>query len=78
MMPRYWDLYQFVGLFQRTLGLAESSLPRLSRELGYLVKFLDQVGLHELELGFVAAEELGAGIGIERVGHLGLYVAGEV
>jgi hypothetical protein len=61
--------YQLICLLQRTLGLAESRFPGLSDELGDLIEFLSQIGLNELELGLIVAEELRAGVGIERVRH---------
>ena len=61
--------YQFVGFLEGSLGGADGGLARLAAELGDLVQFLCQVGLDELEFGFVAAEELGAGVGVERISH---------
>lgn len=69
-----WRYYQLVGFLEGSLGGADGGFARLAAELGDLVEFLGQVGLDELEFGFVAAEELGAGVGVERVGHDGYLI----
>lgn len=61
--------YQLIGLLERALSLADGTLARLAREFGDLIQLLCQVCLDELELGLVGAEQLGASIGVERVGH---------
>lgn len=56
--------YQLVGLLESALGGADGGLARLPVQLGDLVEFLGQVGLHQFKLGLVAAEQLGAGVRI--------------
>ncbi len=63
------ESYQLIGLLERALSLADGTLARLAREFGDLIQLLCQVCLDELELGLVGAEQLGASIGVERVGH---------
>lgn len=62
--------YQLVGLLEGPLRLRDGRLARLARQLGDLVELLLQVGLHDLELCLVRGEELGAGVGVERVRHV--------
>lgn len=63
--------YQFICLLYCSLCLADGGLSGFPRQIWDLVQLLAQVGLDEFELGFIAAEELRAGVGIERVGHVG-------
>ena len=63
--------YQLVGLFDCALGGVDGGLAWLAGELGDLVEFLGEVGLNELQLGFIVAEALGADVRIEGVGHGG-------
>ena len=61
--------YQLVGLLQRPLCPADGCLARLAGRLLDLLDLLRQVGLHQLQLGFVAAKALGAGFCVDEVGH---------
>lgn len=63
-------MYQLVGLLEGALGSGDGGLARLARQLGDLVELLLEVGLDDLELALVRGEELGAGVGVEGVGHL--------
>ena len=54
------SLYQLRSFFQCSFSLFDSRFSRFADELGYLVELLVEFGLDEFELGFVAAEELGA------------------
>lgn len=61
--------HQLFGFLQRTLCPANCGFPRLSGRLFDLLYLLAEVGLHQLELGFVTAEALGACICVDEVGH---------
>lgn len=62
--------HQLVGFLEGALGGGNGGLPRLAGQLGDLIELLLEVGLHDLELPLVRGEELGAGVGVEGVGHL--------
>ena len=61
--------HQLVRLFQSPLCLTDCCFAWLACQVGDLVQLLAEVCLHQFQLGLVAAEELGAGVGIEWVGH---------
>jgi hypothetical protein len=61
--------YQLIGLLQRPFCSADGCLARLAGRLLDLLDLLRQVGLHQLQLGFVAAKALGAGFCVDEVGH---------
>jgi hypothetical protein len=70
MLFMRYATHQLVCLLYCTLCLADSSLSGLPRQIRDLVQLLGQVGLDEFKLCFIAAEELRAGIGIERIRHI--------
>ena len=59
-MGREGFSHQFRSFLQRSFSLLDGGFAGFAGEFGYLVELLVQFGLDELELGFVAAEELGA------------------
>lgn len=63
--------HNLLSLLDGPLGLREGRLARLAGQLGDLVELLGEVGLDELELSLVGAEELGARVGVEGVRHFG-------
>lgn len=68
--------HQLFCFLEGALCLADGSFAWLAAQLGYLIKFLLQVCLHETELSGVAFEELGASVCVEGVGHDGRWFGG--
>jgi hypothetical protein len=61
--------HNLVCFLQSTLCLRDGRFAWLAGHLWDLVELLGEVGLDELELSFITAEELRASVGVERVGH---------
>jgi hypothetical protein len=61
--------HQLLGFFQRALCSADGGFPGLSACLFDLLYLLAEIGLHQLQLGFIAAEALGACICVDEIGH---------
>lgn len=61
--------YQLFGLLKRSLRPTDGCFTWLSRGLLDLLKLLAEVGLDQLQLGFITTKALGASIGVDEVGH---------
>jgi hypothetical protein len=61
--------YQLLGLFQRPFCFTDGGLAGLAGRFLDLLQLLVEVGLHQLQLGLVAAEALGASFRVDEVGH---------
>jgi hypothetical protein len=69
-VPSWAPTHQLFGLLQRPFCFADGRLAGLARRLLDLLELLVEVRLHQLQLGFVAAEALSAGIRVDEARHV--------